>query len=226
MEVIHMRDLSKQFASRKIDIKSLLEYGFKHEEDYYIYQDKLLNGMFNMIVKIKINDYYKSYVLDESGEEYLLVDVESAVGKFVGTLKEEYVGKIDDIIKKCSKIDVFKSNQAKEILKYVKDNYNDELEYLWENMSNNAILRNKTTRKWYAVMIILEERKLNIDSCNIVEVIDLRYQKDDINRVIDNERVFPGYHMNKKSWITIKLDNSVDTKQILNLIDNSYNLSK
>lgn len=31
--------------------------------------------------------------------------------------------------------------------------------------------------------------------------------------------------MNKKSWITIKLDKSIDTTEIFNLIDNSYNLS-
>ena len=35
----------------------------------------------------------------------------------------------------------------------------------------------------------------------------------------------PGYHMNKKSWITIKLDESVETTTIFDLIDNSYNLS-
>lgn len=31
--------------------------------------------------------------------------------------------------------------------------------------------------------------------------------------------------MNKKSWITIKLDESIDTKKIISLIDNSYKLS-
>ena len=31
--------------------------------------------------------------------------------------------------------------------------------------------------------------------------------------------------MNKKSWITIKLDNTVGTEKIKELIDNSYNLS-
>ena len=44
-------------------------------------------------------------------------------------------------------------------------------------------------------------------------------------KIVDNEKFFPGYHMNKKSWITIKLDNSVDIKTIKKLIDNSYNLS-
>ena len=31
--------------------------------------------------------------------------------------------------------------------------------------------------------------------------------------------------MNKDNWITIKLDNSVKTEIIFELIDNSYNLS-
>ncbi|MBR3153114.1 MAG: MmcQ/YjbR family DNA-binding protein, partial [Clostridia bacterium] len=43
--------------------------------------------------------------------------------------------------------------------------------------------------------------------------------------IIDNKKIFPGYHMNKKSWITIKLDNSVETEEIIHLIDNSYELS-
>ena len=32
--------------------------------------------------------------------------------------------------------------------------------------------------------------------------------------------------MNKKSWITIKLDNSIDTNDIYKLIDNSYKICK
>lgn len=32
--------------------------------------------------------------------------------------------------------------------------------------------------------------------------------------------------MNKKYWITIKLDGTVDIKEIYGLLDNSYNLSK
>lgn len=31
--------------------------------------------------------------------------------------------------------------------------------------------------------------------------------------------------MNKNSWITIKLDDSVEIERIFELIDNSYNLS-
>jgi predicted DNA-binding protein (MmcQ/YjbR family) len=38
------------------------------------------------------------------------------------------------------------------------------------------------------------------------------------------ESVRPGYHMNKKHWNTVVLDGSIPTKEILNMIDHSYDL--
>ena len=64
-----------------------------------------------------------------------------------------------------------------------------------------------------------------IETDEMVEIIDLRYQKEKIETILDYTKIFPGYHMNKKSWITIKLDESIDTMEIFKLIDNSYRLS-
>ena len=36
--------------------------------------------------------------------------------------------------------------------------------------------------------------------------------------------VQPGYHMNKKHWITVILDGTIPDKQVLSWIDNSYQL--
>src|SRR5699024_443842 len=112
-----------------------------------------------------------------------------------------------------------------EIIKYVKEKYNDELEYLWKKFPNNAIWRNKKNNKWYGALLVVKENKLGIKSNKFVEIIDLRCQKENINKIIDNKRFYPYYHMNKNNWITIKRDNSVETKKIFELIDNSYNLS-
>ena len=79
--------------------------------------------------------------------------------------------------------------------------------------------------KWYGALLVVKENKLGIKSDKFVEIIDLRFQKENIHKIIDNNRFYPGYHMNKNNWITIKLDNSVETKKIFELIDNSYNLS-
>ena len=38
------------------------------------------------------------------------------------------------------------------------------------------------------------------------------------------ESVRPGYHMNKKHWNTVVMDGSIPTKEILKMIDHSYDL--
>ena len=146
-------------------------------------------------------------------------------GEFVGTVRDEYEKKLQDIIDKCSNSNIFKSSQTKEIIEYVNNKYDDELEFLWEKYDNNAIWRNKLNRKWYAVILTITEEKLKIESKKEIEIIDLMYQKDKICDVIDNIKIYPGYHMNKKSWLTIKLDNSMRTDEIIKFIDNSYSLS-
>lgn len=40
----------------------------------------------------------------------------------------------------------------------------------------------------------------------------------------DYESVMPGYHLNKKHWITIVHGGQLSDQEVLNLIDHSYNL--
>ena len=52
--------------------------------------------------------------------------------------------------------------------------------------------------------------------CNPDKAIELREEFPDA--------VLPGYHMNKKHWITVPLDGSVPRPLVLTWIDDSYNL--
>ena len=36
--------------------------------------------------------------------------------------------------------------------------------------------------------------------------------------------IIPGYHMNKKHWITVRMDGSLPDKFVLGLVDDSYQL--
>ena len=110
-----------------------------------------------------------------------------------------------------------------ELFTWIRQQYGTEPEYPWHDW--NAVLRHNDNNKWYGVLLVVKENKLAIESDKLVEIIDLRFQKENIHKIIDNNRFYPGYHMNKNNWITIKLDNSVETKKIFELIDNSYNLS-
>lgn len=120
---------------------------------------------------------------------------------------------------------IFKSKQAKQIIKYVKEKYNDELEFLWTKFPKYAIFRHKENKKWYALLIALEKNKLGIEGDKIVDIIVLQNKRENIMNLIDNEKYFAGYHMNKRNWFTIKLDDSIPIKEIYDFIDESYNIS-
>ena len=220
-----MRILENELKNKTINYDELLKYGFIQEKNIYSYKTKIYDEQFEMYVTVE-NSKMTSKLFDLlNGDEYVLVDIQDSTGEFVGKVREEYENELKNIIEKCTIPNIFKSEQAKEIIKYVKDKYNDDLEYLWKKFPENVVWRNKKNKKWYGALLIISERKLEVESDKIVDIIDLRYSKDRIKEIIDNKKIFAGYHMNKDNWITIKLDDSIKTETIFELIDNSYNLS-
>ena len=221
-----MKILNKLLTNKTIDYNKLIEYGFTLKNKKYIYEKILSNKHFKVIVEItKEIQIAKVYDLDVD-DEYVLVDVPNASGDFVGKIREEYNSIITDIINKCTNMNVFKSVQTQEIISYIKDKYNDDLEFLWEKYPDAAIWRNKNNNKWYGLLMRISQNKLGINSDELIEIIDLRYPKETINEILSCKGVYPGYHMNKKSWITITLDNTVDNKEIFTLIKQSYAISE
>ena len=220
-----MRNLDNELKNKKIDYKKLLDYGFIEKNKQYSYKTKIMDEQFEITVEAFENKMTSKLIDLVNEDEYILVDITESTGEFVGKVREEYENILNDIIVKCTNRDAFKCKQSKEIIKYIKEKYNDELEFLWKKFDNNAICRNKQNNKWYAIFCTVTEDKIGINSNKIIEIIDIRYQKENIDKIIDNKKIYPGYHMNKKSWITIKLDDTVETKKIFDFIDNSYRLS-
>ncbi|MBQ9314805.1 MAG: MmcQ/YjbR family DNA-binding protein [Clostridia bacterium] len=150
--------------------------------------------------------------------------MQDSVGEFVGKVREEYELILQDFMDNCTIPNVFQSKQAQEVIQYVRKKYGDDLEFLWDKLPEAAIWRNKENQKWYGILMKVSERKLGINSDKIVDMIDLRCIKGE--NIVDNQKIFPGYHMNKQSWITIKLDGTMKTKEIFEAIDKSYNINR
>lgn len=219
-----MRSLEKELENKKLELNKLIDYGFKKNNNKYIYTKRLSND--NFLVHIEITDFAKitSKIMDiENKEEYLPVDIKNTTGSFIGKIKEEYENILKDVISICTERDVFKSKQAQSVIKYVKEKYAGNLEFLWEK-SNNAIIRHHDTKKWYLILLTIPREKLGLKSNDLVEIIDLKMPPKEIVKLVDNKKVFPGYHRNKKHWITICLDNTMKDEELFKYIDISYNL--
>ena len=212
--------------NRKINTGRILSFGFTEREKDYIYCTGLINGQLKMTVIITKDGKMTSEIRDSFSEEiYIIHKVSNSNGVFVGKVREEHNRIIADIIENCFERDIFKSEYSKKVIQYIKEKYNDELEYLWEKFPNNAVFRRKDSKKWYAALLILEKQKLGLKEDGIVEIIDLKSKPENLISLIDNEKYLPGYHMNKKYWFTICLDGSVPIETIFAYIDQSYSLA-
>lgn len=220
-----MRNFEKELKNKAINKTALLKYGFTKEQYSYVYSTTICNGQFEMIVEVQGNQMTSKLIDCASEEEYVLADIEDSVGEFVGRVRSEYEQKLQEILDSCTERNAFKGKQAKEIITYIRDKYGDELEFLWEKFDNIAIWRNKQNEKWYGLIGVIPANKIGLNSDKAIEIINLRYSKDEVDKIVDGKVVFPGYHMNKRSWITIILDGSMETERLCELIDNSYALS-
>lgn len=72
----------------------------------------------------------------------------------------------------------------------------------------------KVMGKMFALTDLVDDFALNL-KCDAERAIELREQFPAIQ---------PGYHMSKAHWNTVKMDGSLSSKLILELIDHSYQL--
>lgn len=72
-------------------------------------------------------------------------------------------------------------------------------------------------------MRVTRER-LGLEGVGDVDVMDVKIDPDLAAVLIQAEGFLPGYHMNKRYWITVVLDGSVSVEKVLDLLDMSYDL--
>ena len=214
------------FENKKVNLQKLAPYGFTKNNTTYTYATNIVNSQFQMIVLITEDDgTVNTKVLDSASNEYVLHHIPKACGPFVSKVRAEYENILHHIAKKCFEPNIFKSTYAQKIIQHIQNTYHDELEFLWPKFPNNAIFRRKDTNKWYGALLVISKRKLGLNSDEIIDVLDLKANPLEIAGMVDGQKYFPGYHMNKKHWYTICLDGSVPLEEILQRIDTSYKLS-
>ncbi|MCL1905819.1 MAG: hypothetical protein FWG06_02290, partial [Clostridiales bacterium] len=149
------------FKNRKLNTKKLLLFGFAAENGAYTYITDIAEGQLKMTVTLSEKGTVSATVADPFlNEEYVLHRAAGACGPFVGKVRADYESVLKEISELCFEPDVFKSEQAKKVIEYVRHAYGGELEFLWQRSPKNAVFRRKDTRKWYGALLVLPENKL------------------------------------------------------------------
>lgn len=214
-----MRDLSNRLENRIILPDRLIDYGFNQN---HVYEKVLANPNFKAVISYTDGTLTSKVIDMELDDDYVLVDVKTPIGRFAAELKVEYEDIIDDIIDKCTRPNVFKFAQSKRLMEAIENRYDSNLEFLWEKFPKDAIYRNKSNGKWFALFVALDKSKIGLEGEGEIEIVVIKH--DDVSGVIDGKSVLEGYHMNKKHWITVPLDDRISDDELFELVENSYDL--
>ena len=205
-----MYSLNHLFINYQVDYEKLKEYGFIIENNEYVF-NKQLND--NLIMKIIINKDINLYIFDKDFNDECL-------NYELSYLKNMWVNYVNDIKEKCFILVKYNNKQALEIDNYIKEKYKIDAEFMFSKFPHFGVY--KINNKWFSMIMNIDYKLIDKNKSGQVYVINLK--NDNVENLINEKGFYKAYHMNKKYWITICLDDKVDINKIFSLIDKSFEL--
>ena len=215
--MIHIED--EIFIKKKFDFDKLKSFGFSIVDNKYIYTEDFLDANFKAI--IEISDVLTGKVIDNlSDEEYMPLRIESYDGEYVCKVREAYKTILKRIADACCADVFFACEQANRIANLIHETYGVKPDFPWKD--DNGVFRHLDTRKWFSlIMYVSLDALLKDGNTRMVNIMNLKSEEH-----YDTDGIYPAYHMNHKSWISLALDDTLSDSLIMELVSKSYNLTK
>lgn len=112
-----------------------------------------------------------------------------------------------------------------EIISFAEKEYNATVEHPFRTSPDTVVLRHKDNQKWYALFMYVKKSTIGLPSDEYVDILDIKADPVMLDTLTGQPGYLPGYHMNKKNWMTVLLDGTVSRENILNLLEVSYALT-
>lgn len=217
-------DIEKKIFERsEIDFSKLLLYGFEKSANGFVYHKLFMNNEFEAIIQVDTDgnisgDVYETY----SNEKFIPLRVESMSAGFAGKVRTEYEKILQKIKDNCCKINYFISPQANRLAQKIYAKYGDIPCFPWDKYSGYGVFKNLNNNKWYALIMNIDANKLNKNFLGKTEVVNIKLGEKKTSDFLLQKGFYPAYHMNKKNWITIILDDTVSDNLLFELLEESY----
>ena len=184
-----------------------------------------MNGAFQAVITIDKSGTVSGQVYDtDTGDVYLPLRVESNTGGFAEKVRTAYKAVLEDIRKNCFIPTLFSGGQANRITQKIFETYGDKPDFPWGE-NEGGVFRNPESNKWYGLIMNIDESKLNRELSGAVDVMNLKISAEKIPELTGQEGIYPAYHMNKKYWISVVLNDILTDDAVMALITESHSFS-
>ena len=123
----------------------------------------------------------------------------------------------------CYVDDDFSTAQANRIAALIQEKYGTRPEFLWKSAPQHGVFRNQQNQKWFGIIMYVEQAKITAGEGKI-DVLNVKVNPDEREALLGIVGIYPAYHLNKKNWISILLNDSVPDTKIMQLVDASYQI--
>ena len=210
------------FKRRSIQFEKLEKFGFIRTNDGYLIERDIYGEM-RCSVLITTMGEVVGKVFDKELGEYVLHRNEAATGAFVVGVRTSFEEFLREIARGVSAEKVYIGDQANRINALISERYDVSPEFMWEKFPHFGVYRNASSRKWFAIVMNIRKAKVVPGAEGDAEVMNLKL--DDRAADYLGEGVYPSYHMNHKSWVSVLLDDTLSDARIAEMIEISYQSS-
>ena len=212
------------FKRAEININLLKQYGFRQSNGFWTLERHFMNNDFKAVITIDGVGHISGNVYEIATEdEYLPLRVDCMDG-FATEVRNAYIDILKDIKEKCFHENAFISHQANRLAEKIYKKYGDKPVFPWDDFSG-GVFKNPNNGKWYAIIMNINVQKVDKKLTGNVEVINIKLDPQKIEQLHAQKGFYPAYHMNKKNWISILLNETVSDDVLLKLLDESHNFT-
>ena len=194
--------------------------------DRNIFEKFFLDGKFKAVIKISEEGKVYGEVFDiENNDIYLPLRTESQNGEFCTKIRECYKNILKEIRDEYFLKEYFIFEQSNRIADLISKEFFAEPEFLWEKFSGCGVFRNPKTKKWFGIIMDIDKSKIIKNKKGLIEVLNIKLNPDEIKEKLKEKGFYSAYHMNKKNWLSIILNDEINDSEIMKLVEKSYLLS-
>lgn len=105
---------------------------------------------------------------------------------------------------------------------FIAQEYQVAPEFLWRNYPDYAVFRHAENRKWFAIMMTVSGSLVGLETAEKIDVMNVKLPPEWVAQLSGQAGFAPAYHMNKRHWLSVLLDDRLPEKQLLDLLHTSW----
>lgn len=246
-----MRFEERYFLRKIPDLEKLKAYGFRQEADGSLKYEKLLREeTFRAELAVDPAGAVRGQLIDlEFGDEFYQIHSDNQRGAFVAEICEEYGELLEEIAEAGFIPQPFILAQSNRIARRVLAEFGEKPVFPFKKNEGAGVFENPDNGKWYGLIMEVDRNKLkkpetlsggkargssqNTGSTedmpkHMTEAMNVKVRPETVPELTKREGIYECYHMNKKHWVTVVLEDEVPDEDIMSLLreSRSFTLGK